>query len=185
MKISNRIPHLIISALILLPTAACMKDSKNEANQKAVHAVVETYCRADYDGANLSTDNYKKSSLPELVVAGECEAPGWDTVSLVKAYSIKTVEVKGENASVEVQYEVLGEVPGAQEVEVKKQKENYIFRLKKVGDGWKLITPADLKPHIAIDTAIRHIKELYEMGKMTQPNAPKVIERLKELKRSS
>lgn len=168
-----------------MSTTSCMKDSKNETSAKMVQTLVETYCKADYDGANLSTDNYKKSLLPGFVVAGEYESPAWDTVSLVKAYFIKSVEVKGENASVAVQYEVLGEVPGAQEVEVKKEKENYTFKLKKLGDSWKLITPADLKPHIAIDTAIRHIRELYETEKASQPNAPKVIERLQELKRSS
>lgn len=185
MKIGNRIIHFLITGLILLTSAACVREPKNEADQKVVRTLVETYCKADYDGANLSTDNYKKSPLPEFVIAGEYEAPAWDTVSLVKSYSIRSVEVKGENASAVVMYEVLGEVPGTQEVEIKKENKSYTFKLKKQRGNWKLITPADLMPHIAVDTAIRHIRKLYETQKAFQPNAPKVLERLQALKQSS
>jgi hypothetical protein len=185
MKIGTRIIQFLIIGLIILTSAACMKEPKNEANKKVVRALVETYCKADFDGANLSTDNYKKSPLPGFVISGEYEAPAWDTVSLVKAYSIRSVEVNGENASVVVMYEVLGEVPGAQEVVIKKENVNYTFTLRKQRDSWKLITPAELMPHIAVDTAIRHIRELYETQKEFQPNAPKVIKSLQALKQSS
>jgi hypothetical protein len=170
----------------MLLVGSCAKEStKNEASIKAVRTLVETYCIADFDGANLSTENYRKSSLPMFVLVGENEAPGWDTVSLVKAFTIKAVDVKGETATAVVSFDVLGEVPGAQRVNANRREEAYTFRLKKVDGRWKLILPADLQPHISVDTAISHIQGLYETEKESQSNAPKVIERLRELKRAS
>jgi len=186
MKIFSQILRIVSAFLIILACSACTKDAaKNDATGKAVRTLVETYCKVDFDGAMLSTENYWKSPLPTFVVTGEEEGPAWDTVALVKAFSIKKIEVKGENASVTVMYEVLGEVLGAQDVEIKKSNECYTFKMRKQKGDWKLIRPSDLMPHIGVDTAIRHIQELYETEKSYQPNAPKVIERLKELKLAS
>lgn len=183
MKISTRILMVVSAFFILLACIACTKESaENDAVGKAVRTLVETYCKADFDGAMLSSANYRKSPLPAFVVAGEKEGPAWDTVALVKAYSIKSVEIKGEDASVNVLYEVLGEMPGAQKVEIKKRNENYTFKLKKKNGDWKLIRPFDLMPHIGVDTAIRHMQKLYESEKNSQPNAPNVIEQLNKLK---
>ena len=182
MKIIN-FHKLLVFIVLMFALSACTNKEKNqEAEASAVKNLVETYCRADSNGANLSSDNYLKSGLPGFMVAGDFESPGWDTVSLIKKYSITSVKVNGKIATVIVTYDTLGEVPGAEKVTIDKKNENYSFNLVKNDEKWKLKTPYDLQPHILVDTAIIHIQELYETQKESQPNAPAVIQRLKQLK---
>jgi hypothetical protein len=173
---------LIVLGVMLLLPACTNKQTSFEAESTAAKSLVETYCKADLNGANLSTDNFLKSGLSSFLVSGEFESPGWDTVSLIIKYTITYSKVNGKEAIITVSYDTLGEIPGAEEVTIDKRIENYNFKLVKIDGKWRLKTPYDLKPHISIDTAIRHIQVLYKTEKEAQPNAPKVIQRLKQLK---
>ena len=149
----------------------------------AVRAVVQKYCEADLRGANLSTDNYKKSGMDSFIVPGEHEPYGWDTVTVITKYKITNVEVLSGKASVKVQYDSLGEL-AADNFKADKQAETYTFKLIKKNEAWKLIDPYNLMPHIAIDTAINHLQSLYNEQKDAQRKLPEIIKKLRELKSS-
>ena len=135
----------LISSIFLLRSH--LGKSNQEADAAAVRAVVETYIKADLDGATLGTDNFEKSGLDRILIPGEEVASGWDNVSLVKAYKINSIQTRNEKgrqlAIATVAYEVVGEVPGAVEVVKRNETENYQFRLVKQDKEWKLIEPYD------------------------------------------
>lgn len=155
-----------------------------ETEISVIRGIVETYIKADMSGANLGTDNFVESGLEKILIAGEESAPGWDTVSLVKNYkltSIDTKKVKGQDLAIaSVTYEIVGEVPGAVEVIRQKETEKYVFRLVKQGKDWKLIQPFDLRPHVSIETVIKHLKTL--LGQEHQEKVPEVIRQLEKMK---
>ncbi len=168
----------IISLLIV---SACTKQEKTADAEKAVKSLVEKYCTADLNGVNLSTESFLKSGISSFMVAGEWEPPGWDTVTLIKGYAITSVELNDTTATATVSYDVIGEVPGAEEVVIDRKKVNYKFRLVKKDGIWKLVTPSDLRPHVSLATTLQHIQYLYDTQKENQPKAPHVMQRLKRL----
>jgi hypothetical protein len=158
--------------------------STREAEVTSVRSIVEMYIKADLHGATLGTDNFAQSGIGKIIIPGEESSPGWDTVSLAKSYTINTIQVKKEKgrnlATASVTYELVGEVPGAVEVIEKKETENYVFRLVKQDKEWKLIEPYDLRPHVSIETVIRHLKTL--LGREHQEKLPEVIRQLEKMK---
>jgi hypothetical protein len=158
--------------------------STHRADVSAVRSVVEKYLKADFNGATLGTDNFARSGLGKIMIPGEESSPGWDTVSLTRSYAIDAIQVKNEKgrnlATASVTYELVGEVPGAVEVLEKKEKEKYVFRLVQQEKEWKLIEPYDLRPHVSIETVIRHLKML--LGQEQQEKLPEVIRQLEKMK---
>ncbi len=175
---------ILISAVSLFLFKSHFDKKNKEAEVSAIRAVVEKYIQADLAGANLGTDNFVESGLEKILVPGEEAAPGWDTVSLVKSYKLKSIEnkkVKGKDLAIaSVAYEIIGEVPGAVEVVRLKETENYVFRLVKEDKTWKLIQPFDLRPHVTIETTIKHLKTL--VGHEGQGKVPEVIQQLEKMK---
>jgi hypothetical protein len=153
-------------------------------SEPGIRSTVELYLKADLQGATLGSDNFARSGIGKLIIPGEEIAPGWDTCSVVTSYAIDAVEekmVKGQHlAIVSVTYAVVAEVSGATDVEHKKEREKYVFRLVKQGNDWKLIDPYDLKPHVSIDTLIAHLKTL--LGQEHQEKVPDVIHQLEKMK---
>ena len=150
-----------------------------------VRALVQRYCEADLNGAMLGTKNYLASGLKEIIVAEEGHvSPGWDTVTLIKGFKILGVTMGAHQAAVKVRYEVIGEEDNIK-VRPHKTTKDYDFRLVKKDGQWKLIEPYNLRPHISIETSIKHRQALYEEGKERQPNAPEIIRKLRELQRST
>lgn len=174
---------LVLTSGIFLLRSHLEKSNK-ESDATAVRAVVESYIKADLNGATLGTDNFEKSGLDRILIPGEEVAPGWDNVSLVKAYKINSIQTRNEKgrqlAIVSVAYEVVGEVPGAVEVIKNNETENYQFRLVKQNKEWKLIEPYDLRPHVSIETVIKHLKNF--VGDEGQEKVPEVIHQLEEMK---
>ncbi len=171
-----------LAVISLLVLSACTKQEKTaDADKAAVKSLMKKYCTADLNGVNLSTENFLKSGISSFMVAGDSEPPGWDTVTLIKEYAVTSVELHGTTATATVSYDVLGEVPGAEEVAIDKKKVQYSFRLVKKEGIWKLVTPSDLQPHVSVPTALQHIQNLYDTQKENQPKAPYVMQRLKQL----
>lgn len=168
--------------LILVGLNECaMPDREVET---AIRSVVESFLKADLDGAFLSSDNFERSGIDRILVPGDGMRPGWDTVTLVKSYEITNVISSRGKASATVEYRVLGEVPGAEEVIRRDSTEEYHFLLAKRGKGWKLVSPNDLRPHVSIDTTLRHLNLLLSQSGNSSDTLPAVIRQLELMKAS-
>jgi len=155
-----------------------------EHNQKSASGpdkAVAAYCKADYEGATLSTENYRRSGIAALLWKVEEIGPAWDYAILVEGYRIASVSIKGGQSEVTVEYAVVGEWAG--DVKIKKRTERHVFQVKQVQGSWKLLDPVDLPPHISVPTAIRHIEML--MRTQEEPEGPATIKKLKTLDKSA
>jgi hypothetical protein len=125
-------------------------------------AVVENYCNLHNQGLGLSGETSAK--IAELVLWPE--EPGWDTFLVISSYSITGDKVRGETASVNVRYEILGAIEGTRWVPVSpgllgQLKENAVvqFTLKKTFSGWKIAEPMSY-PRVGLTDSIRYFKKL-------------------------
>jgi hypothetical protein len=141
--------------------------------------LVEFYCKADFEGVFLSSENYKKSNIGKFIIRGEYMSPAWDTVVLIKDYKIQEEKQNNNNSSISVNYDVIGYC--SRDVTIKRKNELYVFRLKKQNNQWVLIEPYDLPQHISIETAIKHFKSLEKTQGNTDSYIKPVLKKLNEL----
>ena len=178
--------NVLIITFLLFVLFACSNQRSLETETAAVKNIVETYCKADLNGARLSAKNYSKSDIHNIITVGDFTEPGWDTASLIKKYLITAVKLNEKNATVTVSYDALGEITGTEEVILNKKTEECTFDLVKINGKWKLKNPYDLNPHISINTAIKHIEELYNAEKACHhPQAPAIIIKLNKMKKDN
>ncbi len=137
------------------------------------------FLKLDYDGARLSSDSYVKSGIAGFTVSGEYASPGWDIVDLVKAYEILSINEKTEYATVTVQYDVIGDLSDTLSVEQKAKQ--YTFRFKRLNQRWFMIEPYDLRQHISIGAAIRHLEDLIATQGDNAGTKKRQIQKLKRL----
>ena len=169
----------VIACFIVTGWVKAEENQKHAAN--GPEEVVAEYCKADSEGATLSTENYNKSGIAALLWKVEEIGPAWDYAILIKAFRVGSVSMKGGQSEVIVEYSVIGE--WGMDVEIKRQTERYKFQVKQVQGSWKLLDPVDLPPHISVPTAIRHIEELMRI--QDEPEGPAKIEKLKALDKSA
>lgn len=153
-----------------------------EDPNEEVKGAVETFCRLDLAGGLLSSENSKRSGIFDYISLSEGPFPAWDTVTLIEGYEVLSVSSCSDSGEVLLRYDVIGEIPGAAELVVNRQKEEVRFRLRKVGGRWKIIDPNNLLAHISIDTAISHLQSLVDSGENAMPEISLVIEKLRKLK---
>jgi hypothetical protein len=171
------------AALILaLITGFVHHGTASEDPNEDLRKVVEVFCRLDLDGGLLSTENSKRSGIFDYISLSEGPFPAWDTVTLVEGYEVLSVSSRSDAGEVLLRYDVIGEIPGAAELVIKKRKEETRFRLRRINGMWKIIDPNDLLPHISVETAINHLHSLVDSGGNDQPEVPLVIEKLRKLK---
>jgi hypothetical protein len=160
----------------------CLKAEENQKHgANGPEEVVAAYCKADLEGATLSTENYNKSGIAALLWKVEEIGPAWDYAILIEGFRIASVARKGNQSEATVEYAVIGEL--AMDVEIKRQTERHIFRVKQVQGTWKLFDPVDLPPHISVPTAIRHIEMLMRI--QDEPEGSAKIKKLKALDKSA
>ena len=97
-------------------------------------AVVEKFCKADAQGARLSS---KTSGQTRSLTTWEDE-PGWDKVTVISGFKISKETYFEGKAQVTVIYEVVGKRAG----------EKVTFTLVPVDRQWKIEAP-QIEPHVA------------------------------------
>jgi hypothetical protein len=143
--------------------------------------VVAAYCRADCEGATLSSENYTKSYIPDLLLKREPIGPAWDIAVLIEGFRIVSVSSTADESEVTVEFFVVADWEGIIGLKVEKRTDRHVFKLRRVQNEWKLLDPVDLPPHISLATAIRHTEMLLKIQREVQPDAPEVIRRMKAL----
>ena len=94
-------------------------------------AVVEKFCHLDAQGKRLSSDyndEFKNLTTWE-------DEPGWDTVVLIRGYTITQEIYQGNRARVTVFYQLKSKPP-----------EKVVYRLRLINGVWKIDTP-QTEPH--------------------------------------
>ncbi|MDD1777112.1 MAG: hypothetical protein LUQ65_03015 [Candidatus Helarchaeota archaeon] len=170
----------LILVLLLVSPILVQSEDKKKALPNTPRGLAQLFCKLDFEGVRLSTDNYQKSVMPQFLVEAEQESPGWDTVVLISKYKIEKEIIKGKQATVTVSYQVVGIM--SNELTVSNHKEPYTFRLKKQQNKWVLLEPYDLPQHISIDTAIKHLAWLLKVQGSVEPSTPENVRKLKQLK---
>jgi hypothetical protein len=178
------LPQLIFIAVLtnlMIVGFPYMGFADKDVNQEP-RQVVELFCRLDIGGGLLSTENSKLSGIFNSIVLSNGFFSAWDTVTLITGYHILFVSSNSDTAQVLVRYDVIGEIPGAAKLLLEDKQEESLFQLKRTGGAWKIVDPNNLRPHISVDTAIRHLQALVLTGDNDQPEVSTVIEKLRTLK---
>jgi len=163
---------LVLSCFVV---AGCLQREVNQNHRTTgPEELMAAYCKADFEGATLSTENYNKSGIAALLWKVEENL-------LIEGFRITSVAKKGDQSEVTVEYAVIGE--WAVDVKIKRYTERHAFQVKQVQVSWKLLDPVDLPPHISIPTAIRHIEMLMRIQE--EPEGPATIKKPKALDKSA
>ena len=125
--------------------------------------VVGQYIRMDYEGKGLTGKGYREL----LSYTNWIDGPGWDTVMVVKGYSIGESTISNDMAYVPVKYNVLGSINGyvwidinSKEFTADGRKEiNPTFVLVKSGERWVIKAP-QYRPHVSVGVILDRIKHL-------------------------
>jgi hypothetical protein len=115
-------------------------------------AVVAAYIEADGEGKALSSD----TSSQVLQYTTWPEAPGWDSMAVIKSYDIGEVGRTGNEANVQITYTVVGQLEGFNYT-AKPAKEAVDFELVKTKGKWKIASP-QLPPHLTVAGAATFLK---------------------------
>lgn len=111
--------------------------------------VVAAYLNEDAAGSGWSSETF-----PRLIrYAVWPDAPGWDTVTVIKSFSILDTAVSGHKAKVKVVYSVLGQL-GNDTFKKAISSEAVTYSLSLANGKWTIEEP-QLMPHIAVGDVIR------------------------------
>lgn len=123
--------------LILFTATATLAQSATKTPKQ----VVEEYCKLDAAGALTSSEGWPTIS-PLFVWP---DAPGWDTFTVVRGYTVGTEKKVGKTATVPVQYEVAGVLDSTPRFRpAKVKKVTVVYRL--VYDNKRFVMDADGNP---------------------------------------
>lgn len=139
-----------------------LKQNKVLAREVSPASVVQEYCRLDFGGARLSSQNPNLDKIFALVTWPD--EPGWDSAVVVKKYTVVRTVPGHLTSSVTVRYSVLGEMNGVEVVASPKHREFVTFVLSKTGKPWKIKRPV-IPPHISVHAAISLLNDLLEIEK--------------------
>lgn len=111
--------------------------------------VVAAYLNEDAAGSGWSSETF-----PRLIrYTAWPEAPGWDTVTVIKSFAILDTTVNGHKAKVKVVYSVLGQL-GNDTFKKAISSETATYSLSWANGKWTVEEP-QLMPHIAVGDVIR------------------------------
>lgn len=129
--------HAVAAAVLLLSAAVMMAQSA----PKTPKQVVEEYCKLDAAGALTSSEGWPTIS-PLFVWP---DAPGWDTFTVVRGYTVGAEKKVGNTATVPVQYEVAGVLDSTPRFRpAKVKKVTVVYRL--VYDNKRFVMDVDGNP---------------------------------------
>jgi hypothetical protein len=159
------LPRRAAPALLafLVTAAAPVASAPRGPYPRTPRAVVEAYCKADFDGMQTDSDTWpwfaRYATWPD--------APGWDTFTIVAGY---TVSPAGPSKA-RVVYEVLGVLAG-EEARAEPGPEEVVYTLARRGRRWKVDAP-QLRPHVSPEVAMRLLDGL-ERNEFVAPDLEKV-----------
>jgi hypothetical protein len=173
-KLINRtVPFFILRTIILILLFLSLQSVTNQlyaaysfnaievsiAEQQEVTAypltpkgVIEAFCKADYNGAGLSTKGWPKIKKYTTWV----DAPGWDNVVVISSYEVTSAKENLKTADLIVRYEVIGNLESGEKISNlirNRHTEKINYKLVKLKGQWKIENPQE-PPHISINMAI-------------------------------
>lgn len=158
------LPGRVAAALAFLVTAAAPGASTPpRPYPRTPRAVVEAYCKADFDGMQTDSDTWRSFAQ----YATWPDAPGWDGFTIVSGY---TVSPAGP-ARVKVIYAVLGVLEGEEARAAPRPKE-VVYTLVRRGGRWRVDDP-QLEPHVSPEVAMRLLDGL-EHNEFVAPDLEKI-----------
>ncbi len=166
----------VLLVIFLLP------DCKVWAEQDP-RAVVEQYCKLDYDGARIGIYPGLAKRIPPLV-AWRVE-PGWDSSVVIMSYAVGEPTYSGPDATVIVEYAKVARFEGNSPMIPDTNQENAEFRLVRRETGWIIdrINEGLLPPHVSISAKIINL-ELVLSQIVSEPRRQvlfKDVERLRQI----
>jgi hypothetical protein len=144
----------VLFALFLM--TAILIGNQVTANGESPKEVVEKFCRLDADGQRLRGDTWREKIRPLILWPDE---PGWDTVAVISDFNIVDVKTEGSEATVTVEYSMLGTTDTIDFYKLIKKK-TVKFSLLSVDGAWKINQPDMMLPHVSSKTIIKYLKEL-------------------------
>jgi hypothetical protein len=134
-----------------VPTAE-KKEVKETTYPLTPKGVVDAFCKADYNGAGLSTKGWPRIKNYTTWI----DAPGWDSVVVISEYKLASVKENSRTASIIVDYKVIGNLESGEKIsnlerKIHTQKINY--NMIKLNGQWKIENPQE-PPHISVNIAI-------------------------------
>ncbi|MFC1492450.1 hypothetical protein ACFL6O_00700 [candidate division KSB1 bacterium] len=182
--IKSQIIILVVSLSLLFTILSHCKTSDSPQD------IVKKYFTLDYEGERLSS---RTAYRYEGLYAWE-EEPGWDVVSVVRDFQIGKATIKDSSATVEVVFSVFGQTGGGNwipsgsswgdNLPVIKQSENIVFELRLIDNKWVIYRP-NIRPHISLDAAIKHLQrniESYKKRSLPTEQINKTLNTLLKLK---
>ncbi len=143
--------------------------------------VVKKYCEYDLSGARASNEIDK---LYIWTGNYDMDEPGWDCMITISGFKVLGERIKGNKATVKVEYDIISNRCEGYEGWKKQYKE--FVDVKLVKDEWKLSWYIS-SPRISIDIAINRLKGIIESnkGKMFEDfvsNSKRELEYLEKIK---
>lgn len=127
----------VVAAVLLLCAAVALAQSTTKTPKQ----VVEEYCKLDAAGALTSSEGWPTIS-PLFVWP---DAPGWDTFTVVRRYTVGAEKKVGRTATVPVEYEVAGVLDSTPRFRpAKVKKVTVVYHL--VYDNKRFVMDADGNP---------------------------------------
>jgi hypothetical protein len=167
--------------VILLVGCWCVAGLAQSGSPKAApqtsspRAVVSEYCRLDADGGLASSAGWP--SISPLFVWPD--APGWDTFTVVRSYTVGKATQVGNTARVPVTYELIGTLDSTPRfVRAKVTKQTVVFHLVRNNQHWVLdadgnpdhqvasgvarwrIDKPQNEPHVSYERALQMAQEM-------------------------
>ncbi|MGH8047616.1 MAG: hypothetical protein ACREKL_10240 [Chthoniobacterales bacterium] len=156
--------------LLLLTATAFAADDYPGAPASVTAAYIEA------DGRGLALDGETAPLL--LGYTTWKDAPGWDSFVVIKSYDIGEVGWTGDKASVQITYDVLGQIDGMKFTS-KPANEEVFFELVKKKGKWKIVKP-QLAPHLFVAGAITALEAIGAKDDATGKAALKKLKALEE-----
>lgn len=139
--------------------------------------VVEKYCEADFEGANTHTKSWKRQIQPLTTWA---DGPGWDSLMVVKKFTINEIKKSKSNAEIAVEYEIVGELNG-HNFSSKNSKERIVYQLVNDKGSWKITVPQP-PPHVSVSATLRLLEQSSVVDEVHRTNIQDSITQLKKQK---
>lgn len=153
--------------LAVMMSIGCTSNQEGKVPRNTLATAEETvtaYCDLDAKGTRLTSETWSKV-LPYIAWTEEA---GWDRTIVIEGYKIAKTQKQSETAfSITVEYQVLGTLSG--DYSQMRKTENVPFKVKKTKEGWKIISPDFMPPHVLLKPMVTHLegtKNLELAGKL-------------------
>lgn len=165
-QIKLALTNIMLSTIVLLMVFSLLNivyipvvnaetlEKKQSVYPTTPEGVVKAYVNADFNGTGNEIigdiNNRLKYTDGHINVGSDC-------FPIATKYKISKLKQSSKEASVEVRYEIIGEICGDDSLELNKRNEKTIYSLDKINGLWKISFP-DEAPRISIITAIKILK---------------------------